>query len=121
MLLAGALTLSAGSATEGSPRQRWFYLGGSQTIRGQQAGAMSGETFWMTRVELGTSFVAARPVVFADMGWAGPRDLWSHPGRPMSGAGVGVSFLDGLVRADLARGINPSKRFRFDLYVEARF
>jgi hypothetical protein len=39
----------------------------------------------------------------------------------MSGAGVGVSFMDGLVRADLARGIYPSKRFRFDLYVEARF
>jgi hypothetical protein len=39
----------------------------------------------------------------------------------MSGAGLGVSFLDGLFRADLARGIHPSKRFRFDMYVEARF
>jgi hypothetical protein len=39
----------------------------------------------------------------------------------MSGAGVGVSFMDGLVRADLARGIHPAKRFRFDVYVEARF
>ena len=119
--LDGALTLSAGSATKGSPRQRWFYLGGSQTIRGQQAGAMSGETFWMTRVELGTSFVAARPVVFADMGWAGPADRWSHPGRPASGAGVGASFMDGLIRFDVARGIFPRAGFRSDLYVEARF
>jgi hypothetical protein len=119
--LDGALTLSAGSTTAGSPRQRWFYLGGSQTIRGQQAGAMSGETFWMTRVELGTSFVTARPVVFADMGWAGPADRWTHPGRPASGAGVGASFMDGLVRFDIARGIFPRKGFRSDLYIEARF
>ena len=117
----GALTLSSGSTTAGSPRQRWFYLGGSQTIRGQQAGAMSGETFWMTRVELGTSFVAARPVVFADMGWAGPSERWSHPGRPASGVGVGASFMDGLVRFDVARGIFPRAGFRSDLYVEARF
>jgi hypothetical protein len=39
----------------------------------------------------------------------------------MSGAGVGISLIDGLVRADLARGIYPSKRFRFDLYLESRF
>jgi hypothetical protein len=39
----------------------------------------------------------------------------------MSGAGVGMSFLDGLIRADLAKGIYPSKRFRFDMYLEARF
>jgi hypothetical protein len=119
--LDGALTLSAGSATKGAPRQRWFYLGGSQTIRGQQPGAMSGETFWMTRVELGTSFVAARPVVFADMGWAGSADRWRHPGRPASGAGVGASFMDGLIRFDVARGIFPRAGFRSDLYVEARF
>jgi hypothetical protein len=75
----------------------------------------------MSRLELGRGIAAARGVVFADLGWAGPRDLWSHPGRPMSGAGVGLSFMDGLVRADLARGIHPGKRFRFDLYVEARF
>ena len=117
----GALTLSAGSTTAGSPVQRRFYLGGSQTIRGQQAGAMSGETFWMTRVELGTSFVAARPVVFADIGWAGPSDRWSHPGRPASGAGVGASFMDGLIRFDVARGIFPREGFRSDLYIEARF
>jgi hypothetical protein len=117
----GALTLSAGGTTVGSPVQRWFYLGGSQTIRGQQAGAMAGETFWMTRLELGTSFVAARPVVFADVGWAGPSDRWSHPGRPASGAGVGASFMDGLIRFDVARGIFPREGFRSDFYIEARF
>ncbi len=117
----GSLTLSAGGATQGTPIQRWFQLGGSQTIRGQSAGTMMGETFWMTRLELGTGFVAARPVVFADMGWAGPADMLRHPGRPASGVGVGASFMDGLIRFDVARGIFPRKGFRSDMYIEARF
>ena len=117
----GSLTLSAGGATQGTPVQRWFQLGGSQTIRGQSAGTMMGETFWMTRLELGTAFIAARPVVFADMGWAGPADMMKHPGRPASGVGVGASFMDGLIRFDVARGIYPRKGFRSDMYIEARF
>ena len=117
----GSLTLSGGGATLGTPVQRQFQLGGSQTIRGQRAGTMMGETFWMTRLELGSSFVAARPVVFADIGWAGPADMWKHPGRPASGVGVGASFMDGLIRFDVARGIFPRKGFRSDMYIEARF
>lgn len=117
---AAALTVGAGIADK-TPPQRLFLLGGTETVRGQRPGTQSGDAYWLTRFELGRGIAAARGVVFGDVGWAGPRDLWSHPGRPMSGAGVGVSFLDGLVRADLARGIYPSKRFRFDLYVEARF
>ena len=117
---AAALTVGAGIADK-TPPQRLFLLGGTETVRGQRPGTQSGDSYWLTRFELGRGIAAARGVVFGDVGWAGPRDLWSHPGRPMSGAGVGVSLMDGLVRADLARGIYPSKRFRFDLYVEARF
>ena len=117
---AAALTVGAGIADK-APPQRLFLLGGTETVRGQRPGTQSGDSYWLTRLEVGRGIAAARGVVFGDVGWAGPRDLWSHPGRPMSGAGVGISFLDGLVRADLARGIYPSKRFRFDLYVEARF
>jgi hemolysin activation/secretion protein len=75
----------------------------------------------MGRAELGSSFVGARPVVFYDIGWAGDRRDFSDPGKPMSGAGVGASFMDGLVRFDVARGIYPSKKIRANLYVEARF
>ena len=117
---AAALTVGAGIADK-APVQRLFLLGGTETVRGQRPGTQSGDSYWLTRFELGRGIAAARGVVFGDLGWAGPRELWSHPGRPMSGAGVGVSFMDGLVRADLARGIYPSRRFRFDLYVEARF
>jgi len=119
--LSGALTLSAGTSGGAVPAQRLWYLGGTQTIRGQRPGASTGDAFWMTRLELGTSFVGARPVVFGDLGWAGSRDDFGSPGRPLSGAGVGASFLDGLVRFDVARGIYPEKKVRANLYVEARF
>jgi hypothetical protein len=65
--------------------------------------------------------VAARTVLFGDVGWAGDRRNWSTPGRPLSGAGVGYSMLDGLIRFDLARGLFPAKQWRADLYLEAKF
>ena len=119
--LDGALTLGAGYSAGSLPAQRLWYLGGSQTVRGQEAGTYFGDAFWLGRVELGSSFVGARPVVFYDVGWAGDRSEFSDPGRPMSGAGVGASFMDGLVRFDVARGIYPEKKIRASLYVEARF
>ena len=119
--LDGALTLGAGYSGGEVPLQRMWYLGGSQSVRGQPAGTHRGDAFWMGRIELGTSRVGARPVVFYDIGWAGDRRYFSNPGRPMSGAGVGASFMDGLVRFDVARGIFPEKKFRANLYLEARF
>jgi hypothetical protein len=119
--LDGALTLSAGSSFGDVPPQRLWYLGGSQTVRGQAAGAAIGDAFWMGRVEIGAGSVSARPVVFYDVGWAGDRKEWGSQAKPISGAGVGASFLDGLVRFDVARGIYPEKKIRANLYVEARF
>ena len=126
-----ALTGAAGGIAGEAPLQRQFFMGGIQTVRGQyarpsnEAGGVAsgyqGNAFWLGRAELGTSSIGARPVLFYDVGWAGPRDLWNHPGRPLTGAGVGLSFMDGLIRTDLSRGIYPQKRVRFDLYVEARF
>jgi hypothetical protein len=117
----GALTLGAGYSGGDVPVQRLWYLGGSQSVRGQTGGTMRGDAFWLARVELGTSAVGARPVIFYDMGWAGNRKDFSDPGKPMSGAGMGASFMDGLVRFDVARGIYPEKKIRANLYVEARF
>lgn len=118
--LAAALTLGAGYS-DGAPIQRQFFLGGAQTVRGQLLGTASGETFWLTRLEMGRAHGAVRPVVFGDLGWAGSWEQRSHPGRPISGAGIGASVMDGLIRLDLSRGIYPRQRNRVDLYVEARF
>ncbi len=120
-LLAGALEVSAGYSGGTIPVQRLFYLGGLQTVRGQTALTASGDAFWLGRAEIGTSNPASRFIVFGDVGWAGPRAQWSMPGRPLSGAGVGWSLLDGLVRFDLARGLFPSQQWRFDSYLEAKF
>jgi len=120
--LAGSLTLSGGSSVGGLPRQRYWYLGGLQTVRGQSPDtAQSGNAFWLTRVELGSINAGVRPTVFADLAWVGDRSKMSEVGRPMSGVGVGFSFLDGLMRFDVARGLYPRKQFRVDLSLEARF
>jgi hypothetical protein len=118
--LAASLTMAGGIADQ-APLQRHFFVGGTPTVRGQPAGTAVGETYWLGRLELGGGTAAVRPVVFGDIGWAGPRELWKTPGRPLSGVGVGFSFMDGLIRTDLARGIHPHKKLRLDMYVEARF
>jgi len=120
--LDGALTGAGGWTGGRVPTQRLFYVGGSRSVRGQPPGSNVGNAFWLARAELGSSFVGARPVIFYDLGWAGSRDAWQHPGRPLSGAGVGVSFLDGLFRFDVAKGIHPKQGgVRVDTYIEARF
>jgi hypothetical protein len=119
--LDGALTLGGGTSGGQLPIQKQFFLGGVQTVRGQRAGAEIGDSFWMSSLELGTRSAGFRKIVFGDLGWAGDRNNFAHPGRPLSGAGVGASFMDGLIRVDLAKGIYPEKSFRANLYVEARF
>jgi hypothetical protein len=120
-----AITGAAGSSAGDLPIQRAFFLGGLHTVRGQfarPAGAgYIGDTFWLGRVELARSAMTFRPTLFYDAGWAGSRDALSNMGRPLSGAGAGLSFLDGLFRIDVSRGIHPETRWRGDLYLGARF
>ncbi len=118
---AGSLTGVAGAAAGRPPIQKLFFVGGPQTVRGIDAGSAVGDAFWVGRGELGRGSMGFRPVVFGDLGWAGSRDRWQHPGTPLAGAGVGASILDGLVRADVAKGIRPAGGVRVYLYVDARF
>ena len=117
-----ALTLAGGSSIGALPPQRRWYLGGTQTIRGQRPDtALSGNAFWMTRAEVGKTFEGSRAVVFSDLGWVGDKAHARDIGRPLSGVGVGASFMDGLIRFDLARGINPGKQWRFSAYLDGVF
>lgn len=118
-----AVTAGAGTSTKDLPVQRMWYLGGTNTIRGQAAGAMSGSSYWLTRSEIGYGPPGWRRTAFVDIGWAGDRSAWNKQefGRPASGAGLGWSFLDGLIRLDVARGIYPSKDWRMALYLDAKF
>ena len=101
--------------------QRWWFLGGAHTVRGQPSATRAGDSYWLARAEIGSSFLLARPVIFTDFGWAGERSEFSSPGTPISGAGAGASFMDGLIRFDLAKGIRPSAGLKGYLYLEARF
>jgi hypothetical protein len=120
--LAAALTVAGGSSLGALPPQRLWYLGGSQTVRGQSPDtAQSGNAFWMSRLEIGANDAGLRPTLFADLGWVGDRNHMTQNVKPMSGVGAGVSFLDGMFRFDVARGIYPRKQFRVDLYLESVF
>ena len=119
--LGAALTAGAGIAGGALPPQRQWFLGGLHSIRGESPGVFAGNSYWLTHLELGRGSVAARRVLFADVGWAGDRKRWNAMGRPASGVGIGLSMLDGLVRIDLARGLYPRQQWRFGTYFEARF
>ena len=114
-------TASVGTATDSVPLQRQFYMGGLRTVRGQLAGTRIGNTYWLSRSELGFGSLAAKRTVFLDLGWAGNRADFTTPGRPIAGWGFGTSFFDGLFRSDIARGIYPRKGTRIDLSLGARF
>jgi hypothetical protein len=120
--LDGALTLSAGTSAGELPIQRRWYLGGTQTIRGQgPSPALSGNAYWLTRAELARPVAFLRLAAFGDLGWAGDRASFTDVVRPFSGAGLGFSFLDGLARLDIARGIYPIKQTRVSFYLGSRF
>ena len=118
---AAALSLGAGTSSGALPPQRFWFLGGVNTIHGQSPGTSAGNAFWMARGEVAHGLGVVRPVVFADIGWAGDRTRWKEVGVPISGAGIGGSFLDGLLRLDLSRGINPGHEWRVGAYVSSLF
>jgi len=120
--VAGALTVAGGSTVGELPTQRHWFLGGTQTIRGQIPDtAQSGNTFWLGRAELARTHVGFRASLFGDIGWTGDRTRLSDVGRPLSGVGIGLSGFDGLIRFDVARGLYPRKQTRVNLYLDARF
>jgi hemolysin activation/secretion protein len=116
----GSLTASGGTSVGSVPVQRLWYLGGAHTVRGHAPGAVVGDAYWFGRAELAMGHPLVRPSLFADIGWAGDRAKWSQPGTPLSGGGLGAALLDGLVRLDVARGLERGGGWRVDFYLEVR-
>lgn len=111
---------AAGGTTWGDPpAQRAWFLGSAATLRGYDPSVMGGSTYMRGRVELARVFEGVGGSVFYDVGWAGGRGEFDG-GDVLSAAGLGLTVLDGLVRADIANGLRgPEKRFRFYLYADA--
>ncbi len=82
------------------PAQRWWRVGGLDSLRGFAHGERQGDSFWSARVEASPRRRAITPVVFADLGWAGSTEDW--PGSDILwSVGLGASLLWGIFRADL--------------------
>jgi hemolysin activation/secretion protein len=88
-----------------------WYLGGIRSLRGYSIDTESGDAYWRARAELGRGLPVFRLTGFTDFGWAGDRtDLQTR--ASMLSVGAGVSFLDGLVRIDLARSLRGKRDWR---------
>jgi hypothetical protein len=116
--LIGSLEAAGGTTVGDSPIQSHWFLGGPPSLRGYDGAVIEGDAFWRGRAELATQLPAARLSMFSDVGWAGPRADFSDGGdRVLYSAGIGASFMDGLVRFDLARALRRPVGWRADLYV----
>lgn len=118
--LRAGLEAAAGTSTGTLPLQYDWFLGGPRSLRGYDGGSIAGPDFGRARVELAHSDdgAASAFVLFGDAGWAGRFEDYAERDLRYS-AGVGVTLLDGLVRADLARALRDPKGWRFDLYLDA--
>ena len=115
--LLAAVELAAGATGGDAPVQGQWYLGGPATLRGYPGGVIAGPDFWRARVEVANASPGVRLAAFGDAGWAGLGTAFTR-GRPLVAAGIGASFLDGIVRVDLARALVSPKGWRMDFYVD---
>lgn len=115
--LVSALEVAGGTSTGNVPLQSQWFLGGIRSVRGYEIGETVGTAFWRARGEIGTAIPLSRLTLFSDVGWAGPRD---HIGRRASlfSVGAGASFMDGLIRIDLARALRGDRAWRLHASVD---
>lgn len=113
------LEVGGGSTWGDAPVQRSWFVGGPTTLRGYEAGVLSGSSFARTRLEVARVYTQSVTVsAFGDAGWAGHREQFRN-GDVLYAVGLGGSLLDGLIRMDLSQGLTGPKRFRVDFYLDA--
>jgi hypothetical protein len=109
----GTLGFRGGAVRGNDMPQLLARVGGPQTVRGHLYGAKVGREFWAAQFDMAlTRNPIVAPVVFADVG-----DTFHS--RPLVGVGGGLSFLNGVVRLNLSKGLNPGTDLRFDLLFQA--
>lgn len=122
----GRISGLAGYAVGDNFPQFNYRIGGPKTVRGYPYNARWGRALWAAQFDLALRDRADwSPVVFVDAGDAyeseapGPYPSLANGNGPLVSTGVGLSLLNGLIRANLAKGLNPSTDIRFDLFFAA--
>jgi hypothetical protein len=122
-----AAELGGGEARGDLPVQRNWFLGGPFSLRGYDASALLGPSFLRGRFEVSRGQPFGAITAFADGGWTGPRIQDFETDSALFSVGLGLSILDGVIRADFSHGLRAvcpvavlctekKKPFRFDLY-----
>lgn len=114
------LSGAGGVATTDVPAQRTFAVGGPASLRGYEPRTLTGPCSVRSTLDLQRAFAFGGVSVFMDAGWAGTCSELAAD-RVLRSVGVGLSLVDGLVRADLARGLDGTRSLRFDLYLDGAF
>lgn len=109
---------AAGTSFGSLPAQAHWFVGGTATVRGYDPLTLGGTRFARGRAEVATAFPGARLALFTDVGWAGD-DASFEPDEAIHSAGFGASFLDGLIRIDLARALREPVGWKLHLYLDA--
>jgi hypothetical protein len=126
----------AGSHVGVLPLQRAYFPGGASGYRPSEVGSWGGGSYLLGRAELGRGTPAGRIVLFADA--LRLRELPGVPTIPFGadldapeaagpwtpwawGGGIGLSLLDGFLRADFARSVEPRSGWRLLLYLDGIF
>ncbi|HEX3928960.1 MAG TPA: hypothetical protein VHW65_13265 [Gemmatimonadales bacterium] len=107
---------AGGAAGAAAVPQLQLRAGGINTVRGYDFGVEQGNAMWAVQLDASRPKGAVKPVFFLDAGGAG--DIAHAAATPfLSGGGVGLSVLGGLVRADLSHPITNTQGHgvRFDL------
>lgn len=114
------ISAAGGVATADVPEQRAFAVGGPASLRGYEPRTLTGPCSVRSTLELQRAFAFGGVSLFADAGWAGVCSELTAD-RALRSVGIGLSLVDGLVRADLARGLDGARPLRFDLYLDGAF
>ena len=116
------LSGGVGASLGGMPVQRFWNLGGWQTVRGYVSGTQRGDAFWIGRGELLYEGLRRfQPSVFVDQGWAGARSALFTMTPQLRSAGAGVAVFGGLFRLDAARPLDAGGTWRVNAYAITRF
>ncbi|MEX2472532.1 MAG: hypothetical protein WEA34_10150, partial [Gemmatimonadota bacterium] len=114
------LSAAGGVATADVPEQRASAVGGPSSLRGYEPRALTGPCSVRSTVDLQRAFAFGGVSVFVDAGWAGVCSQLTAD-RALRSVGIGLSLVDGLVRADLARAVDGIRSLRFDVYLDGAF